>query len=158
MQNFFCQIALFSSKTATESLKSYTVCCFDLQFCVNLKLYSLGFKWLTAHLLLTKTRLKDPMQRQNKEFLKSLYLQIDNWNYGGKCEKPLNFATSYFHDHENPKTDPRHQNLFPRRSPGRIHLDHLTAVTVARCINKLPTQIQKATYAPELYRVDNIFF
>ena len=45
-----------------------------------------------------------------------------------KCAKPRNFATSYFHDHENPKTDPRHRNLFPRHSPGRIHLYHLTAI------------------------------
>ena len=87
--------------------------------------------WLTPTPLLTtlKKKAKRPNVEANKRFQKSLYLQIDNWNYGGKCAKPLNFATSYFHDHEIPKTDPRHQNLFPRRSPGRIHLDHLTAVT-----------------------------
>ena len=30
-----CQIFLFSSKTATESLKSCSTFCFDLQFCVK---------------------------------------------------------------------------------------------------------------------------
>ena len=39
-----CQIALFSSKTATESLQPYTVFCFDLQSCINLRLYKLSYK------------------------------------------------------------------------------------------------------------------
>ena len=39
-----CQVALFSSKTATESLKPYYCFCFDLQSCVNLRLYNLGYK------------------------------------------------------------------------------------------------------------------
>ena len=39
-----CQIALFSSKTATESLKPSTVFCFDLSSCVNLSLYKLVCK------------------------------------------------------------------------------------------------------------------
>ena len=55
-----CQMALFSSKTASLSLKPYTVFCFDLQSCVILRLYKLSCKWLTALLTFTGTRLKDP--------------------------------------------------------------------------------------------------
>ena len=67
-----CQIALFSSKTATERFNSYTVFCFDLQSCVNLRFYKLGCQWLTALLTPTDTRLKDPSKRQNKMFQKVL--------------------------------------------------------------------------------------
>ena len=55
MQKKSCQIALFSSKTVTKSLKPYTVF-FYLQSCVNLRLYKLGHKWL---LTVTETNLKD---------------------------------------------------------------------------------------------------
>ena len=54
-----CQIALFNSKTATESLKPCTVCCFDLQSSVKIILYKLGSKCLLAQYSY-KTRLKDP--------------------------------------------------------------------------------------------------
>ena len=37
-QNKSCQIALFSTKTATESLKHYIYCfCCDFQYCVNIR-------------------------------------------------------------------------------------------------------------------------
>ena len=38
------QIALFSSKTATEGLKPNTVFCFDIQSYLDLRLYNLDFK------------------------------------------------------------------------------------------------------------------
>ena len=57
-----CQIALFSSKTATESHKPYTVFSFDLQPCVKIRLYKVC-KCLTALLTVKETRLKDPSYR-----------------------------------------------------------------------------------------------
>ena len=61
-----CQIALFSSKTATESLKSYTVFCFDLQTCFN-------------HFLstLTETRLK-PKRPKVKEKQKVIQNSLED--------------------------------------------------------------------------------
>ena len=47
-------------KTATESLKLYTVFCFDFQSHVNLRLYKLNCNCMTALLTVTETRLKDP--------------------------------------------------------------------------------------------------
>ena len=44
MQKNSCQIALFSSKTATKSLKLYIVFCFGLQPYVKIRLYKLGCK------------------------------------------------------------------------------------------------------------------
>ena len=61
-----CKIALFNSKSATESLKPH---CLDLQFCLKTKLYK-----VTALLTVTKTRIKDPRYRQNKRLYKILYL------------------------------------------------------------------------------------
>ena len=40
-----CQITLLSSKSTTESLKFYTVFCFDFQ---SLRLYKLGYRRMTA--------------------------------------------------------------------------------------------------------------
>ena len=46
MKKTSCQIALSSStgvpSTVTESLKHYTVFCFDFQSCVNVRLHKLG--------------------------------------------------------------------------------------------------------------------
>ena len=53
-----CQIALFTSKSATEKLNSYTAFCFDLQ---SRWWYRLGCKCVTALLTLTEPRLKDLM-------------------------------------------------------------------------------------------------
>ena len=67
-----CQNALFSSKTATESLKPYTVFCFDLQSCVKIRFYKIGCKYLTAVLTRTETRLKNQGIAKTKFFYKSL--------------------------------------------------------------------------------------
>ena len=58
--NKSCWIALNSSKTATEILKPYTVFCFDFQSFVNVRLYKLVCKCMTALLAVTETRIKDP--------------------------------------------------------------------------------------------------
>ena len=56
----------FSAKTAT-------VFCFDLQSCVNLRLYKLGCKWLKALLTVKETRLRDPnLKAKQKIVLNSL--------------------------------------------------------------------------------------
>ena len=56
--------------TATKSLKPFTNFCFDMQSCVNLKLYELVCKCMTALLTLTEKRLKE--SRQNKRLYKIL--------------------------------------------------------------------------------------
>ena len=70
MQNKSCQIALFRSEIVTESLKPYSVFCFDLQSCVKIRLYKLDCKCLTALLTVIEARLKDPRCRQNKGLYK----------------------------------------------------------------------------------------
>ena len=65
----YCQIVLFSSKSATESLNFFTIFCFDLH---SRWWYRLGCKWLSALLTLKEAGLKDPRCRQNKRFHKFL--------------------------------------------------------------------------------------
>jgi hypothetical protein len=60
-----------------ESLKPYTIFCFDLQSSkVNTRLNTLGFKSMTVLLTDTETRLIDIKYRRNKRLYKILYLAM----------------------------------------------------------------------------------
>ena len=63
-KNSSCQIALFSSKTASEAF------CFDFQICVYVRLYRLGCKCTRALLAVTETRLKTRGKGKTKSFTK----------------------------------------------------------------------------------------
>ena len=67
-----CQIALFSSKTDTESLKPYLLFFVFISY-VNVRLYKLGCKCIIALLTVKETRLRDPnLKAKQKIVLNSL--------------------------------------------------------------------------------------
>ena len=63
-------------KTATESLKLYTVFCFDFQSCVTLGLYKLGCKCMTALLTVTYKAKRPQVKAKQKVLQNSLPCQI----------------------------------------------------------------------------------